>query len=317
MSVEIERHATEASASADMPEGMSIRYDMPDGRLAELVTGYNAYHSQNCDPRVDWFLPAPVMICIALDAGPIHARIGNRRFSPMPQVSLIGPSSRPLSVTTHGGTMVGVGISPAGWAAMTDRSAADFHNLIVPAETILDQHVVDRLVAVLAAAPDKTKLRLLLDDFLIPLLVRSDPRAADVRALMRLIVRPGINEVRELSVELGMTEQALLRLSRRYFGMAPKVLLRRARFLRSFIQLFVAGNPTDGSAIDPSYHDLPHFLRDANTFLGTTPRRFMKLAHTFLEASVRIRGAVLGAPTQALHVAPATDDGPVAGEPTG
>lgn len=311
MSVQTEPHAIQASAAVDLPEGMSIRYDMPDAALADLVTGYNAYSSANPDPRVDWFLPAPVMICVALNNGPIHARIGNRRFSPMPQVSLIGPSSRPLSVTTHGGTMVGIGISPAGWAAMTDRSAADFHNLIVPAETIVGQSVVDDLVAALAAAPDKDDLRPILDGFFTPLLVRSDPRAADVRALMRLVVRPGITEVKELSAELGLTEQAILRLSRRYFGMPPKMLLRRARFLRSFIQLFLAGSPTDGSAIDPSYHDFPHFLRDANTFLATTPRRFMKLANTFLEASVRVRGAVLGAPTQALHGAPSNVARPV------
>lgn len=310
MSVQIERHATEEFASVNLPEGLSVRYDMPDRRLADLVTGYNAYTADNRDCRTDWFLPAPVMLCIAVDAGPIEARIGNRRFSPMPQASLIGPTSRPLNVTTHGGMMVGIGISPAGWAALTDRSAGDFHNLIVPAATILGQDTVDRLITTLATAPDTRSLKPLLDAFCVPLFARADPRIDEIRALSQLIVRPGMNEVRELSAELGITEQALLRLSRRYFGMPAKLLLRRARFLRSFITLFVSGTPTDASAIDPSYHDISHFHRDANTFLGMTPRRFMKLANTFLEASVRARAAVLGAPTQALHVIPpAVDDG--------
>lgn len=304
MSVEIERRTTEEFDPVNLPEGMSVRYYRPDDRLGDLVTGYNVYSSDNRDPRSDWFLPAPVMICLAVDAGPIEARIGNRRFSPMPQASLIGPTSRPLNVTTHGGMMIGIGISPAGWAALTDRSAGEFHNLIVPAETILGRDTVDRLVASVTAAPDKSALGPLLDEFCIPVFARRDPRIEEVRALSRLIVRPGINEVRELSAELGITEQALLRLSRRYFGMPAKTLLRRARFLRSFINLFVSGTPTDASAIDPGYHDMSHFHRDANAFLGMTPRRFMKLANTFLEASVRARAAVLGAPTQALHATP-------------
>ncbi|MEG3165944.1 helix-turn-helix domain-containing protein [Sphingomonas sp. PB2P19] len=291
-------------APVEMPAGMAIRYDMPCSSLASAITGYTAYSNESRDPQVDWFLPAPVMLCVALDAGPIHPRIGNRPFPPMPQASVIGPTSRALSVTTHGGTMVGIGISAAGWAALTGRSAVDFHNRIVPADTVLDPAIVEALVATLSAAPSSAEFRPLLDAFLPPLFVREDPNDALVRALMRLVVRPGMIEVGELAEELGITASTLRRLAHRYFGMPSKLLLRRARFLRSFLQLFVSGNPTDVSAIDPSYHDMPHFLRDSNTFLGTTPRRFMQLANPFLEASVRTRAAVLGAPTQALHIAP-------------
>ncbi len=308
MNDEIERHENPVAAPVVMPEGMAIRYDMPDPRLAVFITGYTAYSAESREPQVDWFLPAPVMLGIALDAGPIHPRIGSRAFPPMTQASLIGPTSRPLSVTTHGGTMVGIGISAAGWAALTGKSAVDFHNRIVPADTILDPQVVERLIATLTTEPDKAALRPLLDEIFLPLFTREDPHAAEIRELMRLVVRPGMSEVGELAAELGITASTLRRLSQRYFGMPSKLLLRRARFLRSFVQLFVSGNPTDVTAIDPSYHDMPHFLRDANTFLGTTPRRFMQLANPFLSASVRARAAVLGAPTQALHITPSDAD---------
>lgn len=308
MSDEIERHVDPVAAPVVMPRGMAIRYDMPDPRLAAFITGYTAYSAESREPQVDWFLPAPVMLGVALDAGPIFPRIGSRPFPPMVQASLIGPTSRALSVTTHGGTMVGIGISAAGWAALTGRSAVDFHNRIVAADTVLDPAVVERLIAVLTGAQDRAALKPLLDDIFLPLFTREDPHEAHIRALMRLVVRPGLSEVGELADEMGITASTLRRLSQRYFGMPSKLLLRRARFLRSFLQLFISGNPTDPSAIDPSYHDMSHFLRDANTFLGTTPRRFMQLANPFLEASVRARAAVLGAPTQALHVAPPDTD---------
>jgi hypothetical protein len=56
--------------------------------------------------------------------------------------------------------------------------------------------------------------------------------------------------------------------------------------------------------IDSSYYDSSHFLRDANTFLGTTPRRFMAQGTTFMIASLIARAAAIGPATQALHARP-------------
>ncbi|HEX8389082.1 MAG TPA: AraC family transcriptional regulator, partial [Sphingomonas sp.] len=80
-----------------------------------------------------------------------------------------------------------------------------------------------------------------------------------------------------------------------------KLLLRRARFLRSFMRIFRAEDDPGYTRIDRSYFDVSHFLRDADRFLGMTPRRFSKLSTPFLDGSVRARAAVLGHATQALH----------------
>ena len=65
-----------------------------------------------------------------------------------------------------------------------------------------------------------------------------------------------------------------------------------------------SGEPMAYHLIDSSYYDASHFLRDANTFLGTTPRRFMALGTTFMAASIVARGAAIGPATQALHAQP-------------
>lgn len=100
---------------------------------------------------------------------------------------------------------------------------------------------------------------------------------------------------------VGTDSARLRRLALRHFGLTPKLLFRRTRFLRSFLQLWQGGDIENYRAIDQSYFDASHFLRDAYTFLGTTPRRFLQQPHAFLAGSVRARAAVLGAPTQALH----------------
>ena len=62
-------------------------------------------------------------------------------------------------------------------------------------------------------------------------------------------------------------------------------------------------------------HDASHFLRDADRFLGTTPRRFLVHSTALLEASVRARAAALGAATCALHPPEARVSGPSAPPP--
>lgn len=111
----------------------------------------------------------------------------------------------------------------------------------------------------------------------------------------------GPDDIVGMAAQLGIEGAVLRRLAIRHFGFPPKLLLRRARFLRSLLCACRTDRTTDYSLIDDSYFDLSYFLRDANAFLGMTPRRFMALSTPFLDASLRARDAVLGAPTQALH----------------
>ncbi|WP_076069904.1 helix-turn-helix domain-containing protein [Sphingomonas montana] len=289
-----------------MPAGMAIRYDRPSPDLADCITGYTVFHSDDPVERVDWFLPSPTMLCIFVEAGPVTARIGNHAFGPLPPATVIGPTSRAMRITTHGGTMVGIGISATGWARMTDASASLSHNRIVAAETVFDPAAVAMLTRQLAALPDDRTVKLVLDA-LLPALLRPVPAGtkgahmALIAQLTALATTDCVIDVADIAVRLGVAEARLRRLSRQYFGMPPKQLLRRARFLRSFVRLFQGGDIADARRLDPSYFDMSHYLRDANAFLGTTPRRFLGHNSPFLQASIRARMAVLGAPTQALH----------------
>jgi hypothetical protein len=125
--------------------------------------------------------------------------------------------------------------------------------------------------------------------------------APRIRMLMEILADDGPTDIVAVANRLDIATHGLRRLSVRHFGFPPKMLLMRARFLRSFVRLMAAGEGVEYAAIDDSYFDASHFLRDAGTFLGMTPRRFMALTKPFLEASLRARDAVLGSPTQVLH----------------
>ncbi len=286
-----------------MPPGMAIRYDQPAAEIADYVTGYHVYaaHGPEASGQVDWFLPGTANIRIALDAGPIAVEIGRRRFDPLPQATLFGPTSRAMRVTTNGGVMIGIGISALGWARLFRTSAARYRDAVVPLDTVLGRRRTGALVAALATSDRDREVKARVDTLLAAMLgpVRADEPA--IRALMALVIDDRTHDLATAARLLAMEPHRLRRLAARHFGFPPKMLLVRAQFLRSFLGMFRTGDETDYSTISPSYFDTSHFLRDANTFLGMTPRRFMALSTPFLDASVRARAAVLGAPTQALH----------------
>jgi hypothetical protein len=284
-----------------MPTGMRLRYDHPAPQLAEYVTGYAVYAADESAPTTNWYLPRPAMISVLVDAGPVTVSVRNHQFGPLDRVSLYGPTSSAVRVQTNGGIAVHIGISALGWARLTKRSAGEFHNRVVPLSDVMGAVLSADLIVGLDALNDDAGIKPLLDRILAPLFQRAHPRDEVIRAFTALTVTCGVIEVRDVAEQLGIATNDLRRIATRHFGLPPKMLLRRARFLRSFIRLITADGLAEYSLIDSSYFDVPHFLKDASTFLGTTPRRFYLSDTTFLRASLHARAAVLGSPTEALQ----------------
>ncbi|VVT19492.1 conserved hypothetical protein [Sphingomonas sp. EC-HK361] len=289
------------AAQPGMPAGTRVSYFQPAPDLRTAITGYNAYAALSDEPRVDRFLPAPAMLCVSVDAGPVTVEIGRHRFDPVATASLYGPTTRPMRITSRGGGMIGIGISPIGWARLTRRAATDIQNRVVPVTALLGERLADRLARDLAATKVVADIAPTLDAVLAPLLAKPYPEEPLIAALAAVIVADGDPDIGTVAAMLGVPTAKLRRTAMRYFGMTPKLLLRRARFLRSFLR----DNGLDGTGrkgeIDRSYFDQSHYLRDAQTFLNTTPRRFLMEEHVFLMGSLHARAAALGAPTQALH----------------
>ncbi|HEX8485604.1 helix-turn-helix domain-containing protein [Sphingomonas sp.] len=297
-----------------MPPGLSIRYDAPAAAIADSITGYHVYSSAVPADRVDWFLPGTANIRVTLDAGPVDLTIRRRTYAPLPQATLFGPTSQAMRAVTRGGTMIGIGISALGWARLFPNAASDCRDRIFPLGEAMGHAITAELVDTLTATDRDRGVKPALDAFFLRHLGPFHADAPHIRRLMALIVDEYNDTLADVAIQMSLPAHTLRRLSARHFGFPPKLLLLRTRFLRAFTDMLASGDPLDYATVAPRYFDASHFLRDARTFLGTTPRRFMAQPTTFLQASLRARDAVLGAPTQALHdvahastVAPAED----------
>ena len=129
------------------------------------------------------------------------------------------------------------------------------------------------------------------------------PPTADSEAIAAVedaLVDPAIHTVAALGDATGLPVHRLQRLARRAFGFGPKLLLRRARFLRSLHALRAARRGSGAMAIDPAYTDYSHFVRDSHEFLGMSPQAFVEHDSQLLRSSLALRSQVIGAPAQAL-----------------
>lgn len=284
-----------------MPPGLRMRYDLPAGTLADCVTGYAIYICDDRVPMVNWYLPAPGMIVVLLDAGPMAVRFRRREVPDLPQASAWGPTTHAYRTVTHGGISVGIGLSAEGWSRLTRQSARQWRDQITPLSTVVEPAEVASLIAALESLDDDAAIAPILDRLLPPLFRDPTPADARLRSLGRALNDPGLGGIDDLAASLELTPSALRLLSTNGLGMPVKTALTRARFIRSYVAWLGTGRPAKFKGLGDSYYDQAHFLRDARIFLGSTPRRLDDLETVFLRTSILARAAVIGTGAHVLH----------------
>ncbi len=230
---------------------------------------------QGAGAASDWWLPGPARLCLTLGEGTAAVQLRKRRFGPIPRLAIIGPTDRAHRIETENARVVSFAITPLGWSRLLRRPASLYRNLVLPLGDLARPAVALALADALAGTEPVGSTAL--DDLLTPL---APPHRDDalILQLARLVDDPTTHQVRDMHVRLGISEARLRSLALRHFGSPTKILLRHARFLRSLARVDYTPGRNSYADIDPTYHDVSHFLRDADYFLGTTPRRFRLLS---------------------------------------
>lgn len=289
--------------SFGLPANTALRYEQPDPRLAGYLNDYHVLDSDEVAHAnaVDWMLPSWPAIRILLAERPLAVTLRRRVYDPVPVASLYGTTSQAMEVVTNGGVTIGVGISALGWSRLFRRPADLYRDRLTPLDQVMPADIVHDLVESLRASDRGPAVKAILDAFFLQHMGPPNPDEMAIRQLMALIVDDETNDLSTAAERVGISGDQLRRLSTRYFGFPPKTLLIRTRFLRSFLRMLGSPDGPDYGLIAKSYHDVSHFLRDADRFLGMTPRRFMAMKTPYLDAALRARAAVLGAAMGALH----------------
>ena len=174
---------------------------------------------------------------------------------------------------------------PAGWSRFVDAPARDYANRAVDIEC--DEAfsafwpIGD---ALFHDPPDaQAELEIILDC----LSQRLDAPAREdedrIDAIMMALMDARCATVADLAQVSGIGRRTLERVCESSFGLAPKMLLRRQRFMRSVTQHMLGGEQSWIEAIDEIYHDQPQFVREFREFTGLSPREFARLERPMLK----------------------------------
>jgi AraC-like DNA-binding protein len=224
----------------------------------------------------------------------------NRNYPALGSAMVFGVTSRAMPISTYGGVSVVVDISPLAWARLFAPSAELLRDRITPLDQLVPPGWSEDLVAGIARSDRGAQVKSVLDDFFLQRMPPPHPQEQLIARVAALLVHEDTHDLADAAAQVGIDHRALLPLTKRFFGFPPKTLSMRTRFLRALTTMLLAPDLPDFAAIPAGYHDVSHFIRDANHFLGLTPRRFLAIEMSYTRAALRARMLVTGSPTSSL-----------------
>lgn len=290
-------------ATPDPRGDLAVQFMRPDAALEGLVMGYHIYSAGPVGGPVwdELFFPGWANIRFILVNGNWQCGLVGEPLAPVPAASLFGPASRGINSRAHGGLMAGIGITPMGWQRLFDIPAYQVADDILPLSTLIGD-CAPELHAALLDDPSPAAVKASFDGWLLARLRPPGRGDTLVRRLFDYLTDTHGVGITDMEAALGASHVQIRRIARTHFGFPSKLLLRRSRFLKSWMAIMARPLQNWSEEIDATYYDYSHFVRDCQLFLGIPPRQFLALDRPMTALSLANRAKVLGAPAQGLHV---------------
>ena len=243
---------------------------------------------------------------------PICAELGNIRFilsgggeliwsdgrrQPAPEAAVVGPTMGAYAVSVEPGSRVfGVGLQPAGWDALFSFGADRLSDRMEALCACLDvgPAPVAVLLDAMRGAQSGEACAALADRFFGALVAR---RLGQVRmlppAFEAWLLDPASPGVEALLERLELSARQADRLANHFYGAPPKALHRKYRALHALSRISLEDVSHWYDASGEGYYDQSHFIREFKTFVGATPRAFLKDAPILMSRSIRLRARAM------------------------
>lgn len=255
---------------------IEVEYLAPPAALAPFISTYYLFR---CDePHFeDWERAEIAQYRYVLQGGGFitYSDGSTQRFH---QNSLQGPRNRASRLTAEGpGRTFGIGLLPAGWAALTDIPADKAVNRVLDGRELFGPRAAEIWSAlrklktleemaalVTARATDFTEsAKTVPHDFI-----------AAVDGWLQTRLTPSIES---LEAATGLSQRQIERLCCRIYGAPPKFLVRKYRALRA-ANLIAHGQGDWQDFIEEGFYDQPHCIRELKEFTGMTPAQIRQHA---------------------------------------
>lgn len=263
-----------------------FRYAFPDPQLFDFASVFLELDVAGDADVTDLMPPEMAALCFVFD-GQWHQGPTQDAMRAMPAADiLLGHTSAAYWLRGRG-TGFAIGLNPLAWPAVM-RGRADAHvDAVVPLPMVLGESVARQLWLDLRDAanfPDRVRVA---NQFLLSRAAGYPDAAARARvgALRSALADPDCVTVDELARRVGTSQRQLGRMTRACMGFTPKLLLRRARFMRMLHRADAMSYDEWPNFIEAQYVDQSHLIRDFQFFLGMAPTHYFGLDRPIVRAA--------------------------------
>lgn len=210
-------------------------------------------------------------------------------------ILLFGSNSRPFKVRCRGSfEVIGIAIRPAGWFSLFDQPADTYTDRMLGLGEVWGEDSDRLLSAVQAASGNIDRVIATVEEILLARVaarpqVRPDPQMIAFEHLARF---DSTRKVTDVCAEIGIAQHALERRCRATFGMPPKRVLRRSRFLDMASVMRGLFTPDDEVLAGLRYSDQSHLNKEFHEFVGMTPGQFLQTPTPLLTAGLELRNGL-------------------------
>jgi AraC-like DNA-binding protein len=227
-------------------------------------------------------------------AVPGHKPISGARFG------MTGPTSLPTQFRLGTSRCWGIGVFPLGWARYFDGEASAFANRVLDGSqhpafakfSSLEQVLCD------SSVPIGQQVDAITDT--MEKLARPCRVEDTIVRIHRALIDEELGSVADFAERSEVTLRSLERMCNRYFGFAPKLLMRRQRFIRSLTSFIAQRGSKWTDVMDDHYHDQAQFSREFREFMTMSPSEYAAIPHPFLDSFIEARIRMRGSAAQTL-----------------
>lgn len=213
-------------------------------------------------------------------------------WMPLSGAMVFGANARAIRVRVKGPfSVASFAVRPSAWPALFPICASKLADRIEPLADVWDPKVAaDMERDVLNASNDETQVavmtRAIEQQLELVGLNRIDPIVASFEAIAR---NDSTKRVEEAALLLGLSARQLERRCLAGFGMSPKAVLQRCRFLDMASAMRGLSNVDESELAALRYFDQSHLNREFRRYTGMTPGAFQRAVTPLFTASLQLR----------------------------
>jgi methylphosphotriester-DNA--protein-cysteine methyltransferase len=204
---------------------------------------------------------------------------------------LFGGNSRPFHVRVKGPFIVaGFAIRPSAWTALFTQHATDLADTMVPLTQVWTD-IAEAMTTAIMAAKNDAAIVAAMETAIRAQLARigrhkTDAEMAQFEAIARV---DSARKIEHIGEDLNLSVRQIERRCLATFGISPKAIMRRSRFLDMATALRGFSTQSEHELAALRYFDQSHLNREFRFFCGMPPGAFKRATTPLFTAGLQLR----------------------------